>query len=263
MPGAPPRRTVRTRERPTAHGEVAGYDGGMEPSIHHSISERARQLWEQQGRPVDRDLAIWLQAERELQEPERIPLPVDGPVVSNLDRALQPGDRRRMRAARHGGDGDGRSPRVAAAEHFIVVLDRAHLRIYQMREDPGVLTQPQFELAESIDLPAGRRHYTSQDSDQAGRFGAMGQAGGSIDERLPMQEEHQRRLVNELARFVDEFLSLRPQARWDLAAGATVHRALVDALNPNVRVRLRQSLAKDLVHQSPAELRAHFGRAPS
>jgi hypothetical protein len=36
------------------------------------IRARARQLWEQAGRPVGRDLDFWLQAERELANDEAI-----------------------------------------------------------------------------------------------------------------------------------------------------------------------------------------------
>lgn len=232
----------------------------MEASRFESIAARARQLWDQQGQPAGRDLDIWLQAERELQEPERIPLPVDGPAVSNLDHTLPPGAKRRIRAERQGGGPGQAVASIPAPEHFAVVLDRAHLRIYHMREEPGVLNQTQFELTESIDFPAGKRHYTANDSDQAGRFSTMGQARGSIDERLPMQEEHQRRILADLAHFLDGFLSERPNARWDLAAGPALHHALLSTLKPPVRARLRQSVVKDLVHQSPAELRTHFGR---
>ena len=34
------------------------------------IKARAWELWEQQGRPLGRDVEFWLQAERELQEDE-------------------------------------------------------------------------------------------------------------------------------------------------------------------------------------------------
>lgn len=33
---------------------------------HEEIAQRARELWEKQGRPVDRDEEIWLEAERQL-----------------------------------------------------------------------------------------------------------------------------------------------------------------------------------------------------
>lgn len=38
----------------------------------HKIKARARELWEQNGRPAGRDVEFWLQAEREL-DPERPP----------------------------------------------------------------------------------------------------------------------------------------------------------------------------------------------
>ncbi|MBR1120865.1 DUF2934 domain-containing protein [Bradyrhizobium lablabi] len=34
---------------------------------HEAIQRRARELWEQAGRPTGRDLEFWLQAERELE----------------------------------------------------------------------------------------------------------------------------------------------------------------------------------------------------
>ena len=35
------------------------------------ISKRARELWEQNGRPADRDLEFWLQAEAEIRDRNR------------------------------------------------------------------------------------------------------------------------------------------------------------------------------------------------
>ena len=39
--------------------------------IKHAISARAREIWEQNGRPADRDLEFWLQAESEISERDR------------------------------------------------------------------------------------------------------------------------------------------------------------------------------------------------
>jgi Protein of unknown function (DUF2934) len=36
--------------------------------IKQQISARAREIWEQSGRPADRDLEFWLQAESEISE---------------------------------------------------------------------------------------------------------------------------------------------------------------------------------------------------
>ncbi|HWA10052.1 MAG TPA: DUF2934 domain-containing protein [Opitutaceae bacterium] len=42
---------------------------------YDEISARAREIWQEQGSPRDRDEAIWLQAERELSGAPRIPSP--------------------------------------------------------------------------------------------------------------------------------------------------------------------------------------------
>lgn len=41
----------------------------MKPSSpsHDTITQQARELWEQRGRPQGQDVAIWLEAERQLQ----------------------------------------------------------------------------------------------------------------------------------------------------------------------------------------------------
>ena len=39
---------------------------------NEAIKKRARELWEDNGRPSDRDLEFWLRAEEELQEAEEI-----------------------------------------------------------------------------------------------------------------------------------------------------------------------------------------------
>ena len=39
--------------------------------IKQEITERAQQMWEQNGRPADRDLEFWLQAESEIGDRHR------------------------------------------------------------------------------------------------------------------------------------------------------------------------------------------------
>jgi hypothetical protein len=39
--------------------------------IKQQISARAREIWEQNGRPADRDLEFWCQAESEISERDR------------------------------------------------------------------------------------------------------------------------------------------------------------------------------------------------
>jgi hypothetical protein len=222
----------------------------------NDIAPRAYRLWEAAGRPDGRDLEFWLQAEAEAH--------AGSPPVTNLDRGLLPAERSRVRAGRHGASrqsngGDGSRP----PEHYMAVIDRAHLRIYRVRE-PETGGSTQFELAQAFDLIAGHQQYTDRDSDMAGRFPGGGgrqlaHGGGSIDERLPMQNEHQRRLVADLAGYLTQFFEARPGATWDFAAGPSLHHVVLERLPAKVRSRIEVTLVKELSHQTPAQLRAHLG----
>lgn len=151
------------------------------------------------------------------------------------------------------------------AEHYIVALDQGHLRIYAERREVGQQT-PGLETAEAMDFPAGRESYTDRDSDMAGRFqnsrqmGPAGAAKGgmSIDERLPMKNETHKRRAEQLASEVELFLSRRPDATWDFAAGPELHNVVLGLLSARTRQRLRRALSKDLVNQPLQSLREQF-----
>ena len=159
-------------------------------------------------------------------------------------------------------------------QHFVITLDRGHLRIYTEITAPG--QTPHLEIVEAMDFPQGKRSYTDRDTDQAGRFqgskhqarapGAPGGApaartGMSIDERLPMKEEEERRSVQILGSELETFLRNRPDATWDFAAPPTLYNAVIGELSPDTRNRMKRSLSKDLVNQSGEEVRAHFAAA--
>jgi hypothetical protein len=157
------------------------------------------------------------------------------------------------------------------SEHFIVAADAGHLRIYAERLLPGQFT-PGYDQVEAMDFPAGRSSYTDRESDMAGRFQSSKQqglapgsptarTGMSIDERLPMKREEARRRARDLAKEIDAFLSKRPGATWDFAAGPELNHPIADQLSPEVRRRLRYSIAKDIVNQAADQLRAHFASA--
>ena len=245
----------------------------MKPPTHDEIAVRAYTIWESRGRPLSDEISAecWQAAEQELSESADSTDRKSSPAVevTNLDLALSAEERRRSRAARQ--------PAVPQPklheepEHFVVVLNRAQLRIYQKERAAEGVGGP-LRLAEAFELPAGKENYTDRDTDQAGRFpgskgtkGNMGTgvAGGSIDERLPMQEEHQRRIAAELSARVDAFLVSHPQARWDFAAGPGLHHAVLEALTPSVRQRLGQAIQKDVVKQPLPELRSHFEEEPA
>lgn len=157
------------------------------------------------------------------------------------------------------------------SDHYIVTADHAHLRIFAERRPPGQQS-PALEQVEAMDFPQGKYSYTDRDTDMAGRFPAsrrqapgpgnpapgLGRSGMSIDERLPMEREEERRRVKEIAAEIDAFFTPRNDASWDFAAGPQLNNAVLENVSRSVRERLRRSVSKDLVNQRVDEVRAHF-----
>jgi hypothetical protein len=155
--------------------------------------------------------------------------------------------------------------------HYIVIADHGHLKIFKEYSEPGQST-PGLDEVYVMDFPHGRLSYVDSDTDMAGRFQGSKQQGRgsgtptsrtgmSIDERMPMEREADRRQTEDVAAAIEAFLSGQPTASWDFAAGPTGHNAILAHLSPQIRSRLRSSISKNLVNQPRAELLSHFRHA--
>lgn len=156
------------------------------------------------------------------------------------------------------------------SEHYIVTADAGHLRIYAERQDAGQHA-PSLQQVEAVDFPAGCHSFTDRETDMSGRFpGSKRQAAGpgpvhggmSIDQRLPMKREEDRRRARDLAAQIEAFFVPRPAATWDFAAGPELNGAVLELISRDVRQRIKRSVAKDLVNQRADALRAHFSAVP-
>ncbi len=252
----------------------------MKTPTFEEISFRAYHLWESRGRPDGQDAAIgcWLQAERSLWDDAAEREYLDGRAtdgyefhdqgepaegipsnvkITDLDRALPADQRRSARDERRRKKGVSSNSFETRPERerVLVVVNRGHVRIYSTDSEAP-------ELAAGFDLPGGERDYTDNDTDQAGRFPGAGSRGmspgGSIDERLPMQEERLRRLAKEAAQYIATFLDEHPRARWKFAAGPALHRPILNQIAPGRHARLEQAISKDLMNLPLPELLRHF-----
>jgi ABC-type transporter Mla MlaB component len=154
------------------------------------------------------------------------------------------------------------------SQHFVVVADNGHLKFYQMRKEPEQMAAA-LDLVQALDFPAGKKNYTAEEADMAGRFQSskhqtnapgspVARTGMSIDERLPLAREVERKRVRDLAQAIEAFLQKHADATWDFAGAPAIHNATLNALPDAVRNRLQKSLAKDLVNQPPTLVRDQF-----
>lgn len=223
------------------------------------IAARAYQLWVQRGYPVGRELEFWLEAEDEDRrgrpatvrtDDERWPTYPEGDDISLAGSSEEWSTRHAQGSEKEPEP----PPATLPAERYIAVLDRAHLRIYQVNDGDGP-RRTRFDLADSYDLPDALQHEADADSDEAGH---LGKRGASIAERLPIKNEQKIRLAQEFAEHLRHFLEAHDHATWDYAAGPALHGAVLDRLPPAVRSRLDRALPQELASHSQAELEAHF-----
>jgi Protein required for attachment to host cells len=153
-------------------------------------------------------------------------------------------------------------------EHYVIVADHGHLRIFEQRQLPEQ-TSPTLQEIDTLDFPHGVKSYVHGDTDMAGRFqGSQQQGRGpgaptarmgmSIDERLPMAEEEERRRTEDIVKRIEAFIGNHPDITWDFAAGPSMKNAVIEHLSPQARAGLQRAIAKDLVHQPVTELLSHF-----
>lgn len=154
------------------------------------------------------------------------------------------------------------------SSHYVIVADQGHLRFFLQTQAPEQMN-PSLREVESLDFPMGVKSYAESDTDMAGRFQSSkhqapapgapaARTGMSIDERLPMHREIDRRRNEEVAERINAFLRNQPDATWDFAAPAELHTGFLEYVSPEARQRLRRVVPKDLVHQPVNTLLQHF-----
>jgi hypothetical protein len=143
---------------------------------------------------------------------------------------------------------------------YIVLVAQGRFRVLERQLETMQSVPGWLEIANEA-APLAGNAYTDRETDQAGRFPkSIGQAGMSIDERLPMKEEEQRRLADWVAGCIENFMTPRPGEAWVFAAGPELHNPVLEALRPSIRETLAESLQQNLINMPAAEAAGHFTR---
>lgn len=139
-----------------------------------------------------------------------------------------------------------------------VAIDRSRLRVYQAIASELPKGNGSWKVLASEDFPDGRTAYADATTDAAGRFPTAQGPGMSIDERLPLKEEHERRVVAGVASALRRCLAAHPDATWHFAAGPGLFQAVESQIPPEMRARRGRTLERNLARMPPNELREHF-----
>ncbi len=147
---------------------------------------------------------------------------------------------------------------------LIIVTDRGSLKAYKVKETPD--RGAGLQLVQSFETTDAHGHFQDKLTDQAGSFpvntgdnmAGAGRHQSAIAERQGMETENDRRIFRQLADSITEVVKREGEDGWSFAAPASIHSAVVELLEPEVRDRIVEHLKSDLVHIELADLHQHF-----
>ncbi|HEX8251656.1 MAG TPA: host attachment protein, partial [Thermoanaerobaculia bacterium] len=147
---------------------------------------------------------------------------------------------------------------------LVVVADRGTVKAFKVNETPN--RGPGLQIVRAFDLTDAHGRYQDKLSDQAGRFpvgDGGGQAGSGrhmngIAERQGLETENDRRIFKELAQNIAEVIKTEAPEGWSFAAPSQLQPRILELLPTDVRERIVERVAADLVNLPVAELAERF-----
>ena len=147
---------------------------------------------------------------------------------------------------------------------LVIVADRGTVKAFRVNETPN--RGPGLQLVRAFNLTDAHGRYQDKLTDQAGRFpvgDGGGQAGSgrhqnAIAERQGLETENDRRIFKELAANITEVIKREAPEGWSFAAPSQLQPRIVELLPTDVRERIVEHVAADLVNLPVAELAERF-----
>jgi len=143
---------------------------------------------------------------------------------------------------------------------ILVTADLGHLKAFRLKQDqqPG---RPKMQVIQTETTQA-TRHLFEVVTDQAGQFRKASFPAGPNDrsdgEPHNLALERRRRALEVLARDINRLITQERPDEWFLAAGREINRPLVEALDHDVRVKMRKNVDANLTKLGASALLSHF-----
>jgi len=142
-------------------------------------------------------------------------------------------------------------------DSMIIVADLGRFKAYRITQDelqPD--SSPAFEDLADVNLENLHSKVSERVTDKAGRF-SYGAGSISVGERHNEEKEAEEQQLQSIAGNIDQVAGKGNQSIY-LAAPQTIIRHLINALEPQVRNRIRRNLALNLVKAPKLELLERF-----
>lgn len=141
---------------------------------------------------------------------------------------------------------------------LLIVTDRGSFKAYAL--EPTVVRGTMPRLLQTFQIADAHGRYQDKVTDQAGAFpnSGTGGQGNSIAEKMSLEAENETRVFRIIADQITSLLHQHRPEHWSFAAPSEINRAILENLEPGLRVHLEKNVPQDLIKTSPSELLAHF-----
>lgn len=144
---------------------------------------------------------------------------------------------------------------------IIITADLGAMNIYEIVRDPLRIASNRLEKIKSSVAEEPRMKASEKFTAAAGRFYQGGGTDGTIagfGEPHNVEKEAEKRLIKRIAYDINGLIAEKGCDKWYLAAERRITNQILDLLTPEVKAKLKKSVAVNLTKTDKSKLMEYF-----
>lgn len=144
---------------------------------------------------------------------------------------------------------------------IIITADLGTTNIYEVVRDPLKIASTRLEKIRSSVADEPRMKASEKFAAAAGRFYQGGGTGGTTagsGEQHNIELETEKRLIRRIADNINGLIAEKECDKWYLAAERSITNQILDLLTPEVKAKLKKSVAANLIKTAKSKLMEYF-----
>ena len=146
-------------------------------------------------------------------------------------------------------------------KEIIITADLGTTNIYEVVRDPFKIASNRLEKIRSSVADEPRMKASEKYAAAAGRFYQGGGTGGTTagsGEQHNIELETEKRLIRRIADNINGLIAEKGCDKWYLAAERSIANQILDLLTPEVKAKLKKSVAANLTKTDKLKLMEYF-----
>jgi hypothetical protein len=144
---------------------------------------------------------------------------------------------------------------------IIITTDLGTMNIYEVVRDPLKIASNRLEKIKSHVFDEPRLKASEKFAAAAGRFYQGGGRGGTtagFGEQHNIELETEKRLIRRIADDINGLIAVKECDKWYLAAERSINNQILELLTPEVKAKLKKSVAANLTKTDKSRLIEYF-----